>query len=136
MKKIFLILIVLISVLITGCSNSSLKELTLNELKEKLNNKETFIVYFDNNEQNSLKEKIESITDEYNLKTFIVNTNKISDEERIDFQTTINYEIPSIVFIINGIDSSKLSHVTSTDITKKEIIARLKDMNFIKEVTE
>jgi len=132
MRKIFLILTLFLGLLLTGCSNSSLEEISLDVLKAKINNKESFVVYFGNNDENVLEERLSNIKDEYNITAYKVNATKISSSEKLEFQTTIDYETPSIVFVINGIDSSKLSHVTSTDTTKKQIIARLKDMNFIK----
>lgn len=133
MKKLFLVLILFVSVLLTGCSNSSLEVINLETLKEKINNKESFVVYFGNNDENILETRLSDIKDEYNITAYKVNTDKISTDEKLAFQTVIDYETPSIVFVIDGLDSSKLSHITNTDTTKKQIIARLKDMNFIKE---
>lgn len=133
MKKIFLILMLFVSVLLTGCSNSSLEVISFETLKAKINNKESFVVYFSDNEKNILETRLSQIKDEYNITAYKVNTTKISSNERLEFQTIVDYETPSIVFVIEGLDSSKLSHITNTDTTKKQIIARLKDMNFIKE---
>lgn len=131
MKKLFLVIMIFTIILITGCSKSSLNELKLNELKEKLLNKETFVIYFDNNSENDLKGKLEAIKKEYNLEIYRINTTKITNDEKLELQKDIPYEEPSIVFVIKGLDSSKLSHVTSSDTTKEQIIARLTDMHFI-----
>lgn len=132
MKKIFLTLILFVSILLTGCSSNKITKLSLDELKEKINNKESLVIYF-SKEETTLDKVLEKIVEEYNLTIYKVETNKLTDEEKIDFQPTITFEEPSIVFVINGVDSSKLSHVTSTSTTKNQIISRLKDMNFIKE---
>ncbi len=135
MKKIFLILSVLIIIVVTGCSNSSsnLEKINLENLYSKLENKETFIVYFAKDDNTVLEKKLNTILENNNLTGYLVNVNKISDEEKIKLQPTITYEDNSIVFIIDGKDPSKLSHVTSDDVTNNELIARLKDMKFIKE---
>lgn len=135
MKKIFLISMLFLVIMLTGCSKGSLNKLSFNELKEKITNKETMVVYFTKSD-NDLEEKLESISSEYNLTIYKVDTSKITEEEKYEFQTIIDYEEPSIVFVIKGIDSSKLSHVTSSSTTKKQIIARLKDMSFIQDSKE
>lgn len=130
MKKIFLSLFLLIFA-ITGCSISKLSSINLDELNEKLNNKESFIIYFANGDSN-LEKTLSSVLEENNIAGYKIDTSKISKEEKNKLEIEIAYEEPSIVFIINGKDPSKLSHVTSESITSKEISDRLKDMKFIK----
>ena len=129
MKKI-LISIIMVLVLLTGCGKSNLKNINFNELKEKINNKDSFVVYFSGNDS-IFKDKLNSISNEYDLTIYVVN--KVNDNDKNDYQTIINIENESIVFILNGQDPSKLSHITDSSVTKKQIIQRLKDMNFIKE---
>ena len=131
MKKIFLSLLLVLFVL-TGCSNSKLSSINLDELNEKLNKKETFIVYFSKSD-NKLEDTLNEVLKENNLSGYKIDTSKINNEEKNKLELQIAYEEPSIVFIVNGLDSSKLSHITNQNTTKKEILARLKDMKFIKE---
>ena len=135
MKRIFLILS-LTFILLTGCGTSNLKELSFSELKNKLEQKESFIIYFDKGDENILETKLNKIVKEYNLNGYTINTTKITNDEKLEIQPLIDYEEPSIVFVINGLDPSKLSHVTDKDTTIKDIIQRLKDINFIKEDTK
>ena len=131
MKKISLLIILMFTFLLTGCGNSKLENLSLKELKEKLNNKDTFIVYFAK-EDSDLESKLNTVLENNNLKGYKFDTNKISDEEKYSLQLSIPYEEPSIVFVIKGQDPSKLSHVTDEDILIKHLEERLKDMKFIK----
>ena len=135
MKRIFLILS-LTFILLTGCGTSNLKELSFSELKNKLEQKESFIIYFDKGDENILETKLNKIVKEYNLNGYTINTTKITNDEKLEIQPLIDYEEPSIVFVINGLDPSKLSHITDKDTTIKDIIQRLKDINFIKEDTK
>ncbi len=130
MKKISLLIILMFTFLLTGCGNSKLENLSLKELKEKLNNKDTFIVYFAK-EDSDLESKLNAVLENNNLKGYKFDTNKISDEEKYSLQLSIPYEEPSIVFVIKGQDPSKLSHVTDEDILIKHLEERLKDMQFI-----
>ena len=131
MKKIFLLLI-LSFLLIVGCSKSNLESISFENLKEKINNKETFVLYF-TGEDNTLESKLDEIKKEYSITIYKVISSKISEKEKLDFQKIIAFEEPSIVFIIDGKDPSKLAHVSDVNTSKKNIIERLKDMKFIKE---
>ncbi len=131
MKKIILS-IVLTIFLLTGCSSSKLSTLSYDELNTKLSNKETFILYLANDD-NKLEDKLESILSENNLEGYKINISDITLEQKNTLETKIYYEDACIVFIINGNDPSKLSHITDESITKKDIVKRLVDMNFIKE---
>lgn len=130
-KRLFIIILMLVFVL-TGCSSSKLKSLSYEELTKKLNDKETFIVYFSTEENNSLEKKLSNVLEDNGLEGYRVNINKITAEEKNTLQLAIPYEDPSIVFIIEGRDPSKLSHITDEEILTKHLIEKLKDMNFIK----
>lgn len=132
MKKYVLFLLLLLTFFVSGCSKNSLSKISFDELNTKLNNKESFILYFNSDSNNNLEEKLDKVLTNNNLKGYIINASKLSDQEKIDLQLNIAYEEPSIVFIINGQDPTKLSHITDTNITTKQIEQRLKDMNFIK----
>lgn len=133
MRKFLLLILLTISFILTGCSNSSLLNISIDEIKEKMNNKESFIVYFTSENNKALENNLSDVLEENNLKGYKVDINKIKDEDENDFRLLIDYEDSSVVFVVNGIDSSKLSHITNNDITKKDIHKRLIDMNFIKE---
>lgn len=130
MKRI-IISILLIFILLTGCGSNN-KNIGFNELKEKMNNKDSFIVYF-SGKDNLFKNKLNDIGKEYDLTIYTIDTNKISEEDKLNFQNKIDIKEEEIVFILNGQDPSKLSHVTDTSTSKKQIIQRLKDMHFINE---
>jgi PBP1b-binding outer membrane lipoprotein LpoB len=131
MKKIIFSILAVIF-LVTGCSNSKLSKLSYDELNTKLSNKETFILYLANDDS-KLGEKLESVLSENNLEGYKINISDITSEEKYALETKISYEDACIVFIINGNNPSKLSHITDESITKKDIVKRLVDMNFIKE---
>ena len=133
MKKIYLCILLVLTFILTGCSSSNLSKISLDELNNKLDSKETFILYFASENNNALEKTLVEVLEENNLTAYKVDTNKISDEERLKLQTSIDYKDPSIVFIIKGKDPSVLAHVTNSDNKKEDIINRLKDMNFIQE---
>ena len=130
MKKICITLFVCL-IMLTGCSSKTLKKISINEVKEKISNKESFILYFDNKDDDTLEKKLISVLEEFDITGYKVNTSKISSDEKSDIEIEIPYEEGNIVFIINGKDPSVLSHIKNSDITKSEIKARLIDMGYV-----
>ena len=131
MKKLIFSLILVIFIL-TGCSNSYLSKLSLDELNQKLSNKDTFIIYF-SKDDSSLENTLVKALKDNNLEGYKIDTSNIKGDEKNQLELQIAYEEPSIVFVINGKDSSKLSHITNENATTKDITARLKDMKLIKD---
>ena len=82
-KKIFSLLLTIF--LLMGCSSSKLSKLTLDELNKKIENKETFIVYFYKSDS-KLEETLNDVLESNNLEGFKVDTSKITNEEKNKLQ--------------------------------------------------
>ncbi len=132
MKKFFLFFLLLGTFLLTGCGNSKLEKISVSDLNEKMNNNETFVLYFAS-EDSTLEKTLNDVLEEYDITGYKIDINKIEDNEKNDLKLKISYDDPCIVFIINGKDPSILSHVTNESTGKKELTTRLRDMHFIKE---
>ena len=132
MKKILCFISIIALILITGCTKSKLETLSLDSLYEKINNKDSFVLYIHVGDS-SLQSKLEQVLESNNLTGYYINGAKLSNEEKLKLETSITFDNSEIVFIIEGQDPSHLSHVTNDETTIKELEARLKDMNFIKE---
>lgn len=132
MKKRYFLLIMIFTLLLTACSSSKLSSINYNELKEKLDNKESFVLYL-SSKDDTLEETLNKVLEEYNFTAYKINTDKLNDEDKLSLKLKFDYADPSIIFIIDGKDPTKLSHVSDSSIRKNSLIARLKDMNFIKE---
>ena len=132
MKKRYFLIIMMFILLLTACSSDKLSNISYNELKEKINNKETFVLYVSTND-NTLEDTLSNILEKYDFNVYKINPDKLNDEEKTELKLKYAYEDPSIIFIIEGNDPTILSHVTDSSIRSKDLIARLKDMNFIKE---
>ncbi len=130
MKKIFLLVLIVLSFILTGCTSNVLSNISIDEVKEKMNNKESFIIYFTDKDSELLETNLKEVLAENNLKGFKVDISKINSDEENNFRLLIDYTNPSIVFIKDGIDPSILSHIKN-DATKKDITQKLIDMNFI-----
>ena len=149
MKKILLLLFGLF--LLTGCSNySNIETISYNDLKEKIENKESFIVIFTNNEVSTedgneydykseckvLESTLNSVLVENNLNAYEVVYSKLTQDEKNELAPTIYIENYGIVFVKNGVDSSILTHITDYQTTKYDIKSRLINNAFITENTE
>ena len=88
MKKTIFIFLLTITFLLTGCSNGVLTKISYDELSEKLNNKETFVVYFSSMDSN-LENTLNDALSENNLEGFKVDTSKIGT---YTVTYTINYK--------------------------------------------
>jgi hypothetical protein len=131
MKKFIYLMVIFLGLMVTGCTKSKLNKLSLDELYNKINNKDSFVVYFEVTD-NALKNKLEKAATNNKIEAYVIDANKISNEEKIKLQPIISYEDSAIVFIVDGKDPSILSHITNSDTTVKEIESRLKDMNYVK----
>ena len=131
MKKRYLLIITLVMFLLTGCS-SKLSNINLNDLNEKMDKKESFVLYV-YSQDDTLESTLSSVLDEYEFSAYKINVNKLNDEEKRELKLKFDYAEPSIIFIIEGKDPTVLAHVTDSNIRKSNLIDRLKNMEFIKE---
>lgn len=146
MKKLLLLVIGIF--LLTGCTNySNIEKIKYADLKAKLENKESFVVVFTNNEKKNTEDesydyKTESTTlkstlnkalAENNINAYEVVYSDLTQEEKNELRPIIDIENYGIVFVKEGNDPTILNHVTDHTTTKYDIIDRLKTNGFIKE---
>ena len=130
MKKKIFVLLLMTFITLTGCSSKNLKTISLDELNKKIEAKETFVLYTASKD-NDLEKTITKVLEEKDITGYKLDTSNLSQTEGDNLKITIDYADPSVIFIIKGIDPTKLSHITDENITSSEIIARLEDMGFI-----
>lgn len=142
MKKtnnIILICAIVITILIVlflaigKAKEGYLLELNLNKLKEKIENKETFVLCISKttcSHCNDFKPKLKSIASEYNIDIYYIDVDKYDEEE---FSNLISFDgsTPTTIFIKNG-DEETTSNRINGDVSKRKIIDKLKSNDFIK----
>jgi len=133
MKKIFIAILFIF--IITGCTSNNYSKINYNELIKKTENKETFIVLFNDgtDEAKLLKNTLNKVLNNNDLKAYIIDSTKISQDEKNKLRPTISYEDLSIVFIKDGINSTKLSHITDSQISIENLESHLANLEFIKK---
>lgn len=132
MKKISLLLIFILTIFLTACGKNNLENLSYKDLTNKLNEKESFIIYFGSDDDTELAKKLNTVLESNNLTGYKFDPSDLTEEEKNTLSIAIAYEDPSIVFVVEGRDPSKLTHVTDKDIIVKNLEQRLKDLGFIK----
>ena len=133
MKKI--ILTILLFITMTACSNDSIfTKLSYDELNKKIENEETFILLFNDESRNGelLKHTLEKVVTENDLTAYEINSSNLKETQKNNLRPLISYQDASIVFIINGKDPSKLTHITDELTDVDELTSHLTNLGFIK----
>lgn len=114
MKKILILLIIPI-LLLCGCSKKTYTEISYNDLKQKVENKEDFILFIGANSCahcTSYKTTINSIVNNYNVEVYYIDVDNLSEKEDSYLKALAPYTgTPTTVFIENGKEKSIYSRV-------------------------
>lgn len=132
-KKILLLITILL--LASACSSSHLKSLNLKKLNQKLDNKETFVLYLTNESEEgiTLRNTLLSVSKENDLKTFYVNTEKLDDEELDSLKEDFYFEETNIIiFVKEGKETTVLSRIIDPYISQKDLKEELKNQGYLK----
>lgn len=154
MKKTFIILIIMISLFVSGCSkkeettnndnnnnnvteeSSNLKEIYFEELQEKINNKESFILVVAQTTCSHCAEYrpiISSVLDEYNIVAYEIESDKLTTAQKGLMNDIANISgTPTTIFIEDGIEKTTTNRIVGPA-NKSKLISRFKAMGYIKE---
>ena len=130
---IIITILIILFLAIGKSKEGNLLELNLNNLKEKMENKETFVLCISKttcSHCNDYKPKLKSIASEYNIDIYYIDVDKYDEEE---FSNLISFDgsTPTTIFIKNG-DEETTSNRINGDVSKSKIIDKLKSNDFIK----
>lgn len=110
-------------------------EISLNQLEEKMNNKETFIIFFGSTTCSHCKDfqpTLNQVIKDYDVTIYYLNVHNLSKEENNELLNLINYgsSTPQLYFVKDGEYSqyNKLSGARSY----KEVVEKLKKNGYIK----
>lgn len=138
MKKMIkvVIFITMIVILVCGCTKQShIKEINLDEFKEKIANKDTFALYIGNEGCThciSYRPILEKVLDDYDITIYQLDNSKLTDEEYNEFRTYINISgTPTIVFITEGEEETTLNRING-EVSRDATIERFKSNGYIK----
>lgn len=139
MKKLFIAIIVLGALLltVTGClkKDSHLVEITLDEFKEKIANKESFPLFIGNDGCShcvSYKPILKSVLEEYDITVYHLDNSKLSEKEYNEFKTYLNISgTPTLAFIVDGDEETTLNRITG-EASRNTTIQKFKNNGYIK----
>ena len=131
MHKIRNIILVLVAVFIlAGCKSNNISSISFDKFKEKVDKKESLILFF--GESKTLETTLNNILNKYDLKAYTVKTSNLSEDDINSLREIIDYDEPSICFIVDGVNPTKLTNITDEYITETKLETILKNLNYIK----
>lgn len=133
-SKIFLV--IMLTLITTGCGNKYLKEINYKEYHELLDSKETFILEImktDCPHCQKLKPKLSDLANKYGIEIKVINTANLSKEEveKIYDETGIS-GTPTILFYNDGVEETTASRI-SGNVSEEKLISKFKDNGIIEE---
>lgn len=134
---ILLLVIVFILIMNKNTNKSKLYELNVNEVIEKIENKENFILCVSQttcSHCNSYKPKLEQVSKKYDIEIFYIDIDKYNEEERNLFQNNVSFDgaTPITIFFKDGYETTTSNRI-SGNVSTEKIIEKFKKNNFIKE---
>lgn len=143
MKKNLIIICTVILVIILGIllfvnsksSKYGLFELKYNDVIEKFNNKEDFVLVISQTTCEhciSYKPVLRSVSKKNKIKTYYIDADLLNDKETEELKKYVSYsDTPSTLFIKDGTESTRANRIVG-EATEEKIVSKLKQNNFIK----
>ena len=141
-KKILTIASILVVLIVSGLvflyffNRGKLIELTVNEVIEKIGNKESFVLCMSSTEGthcDSYKPKLKRVSKKYNLDTYYIDINLYSDKELNNLKKyiSVSKSTPTTALIKNG-EEGTASNRLFGNASNEELVEKLKNNGFIK----
>ena len=143
MKKKKYLLIVSILIVILGIiigyflfsMNDNLVRLSYDEIMEKIDNKESFILCISRttcSHCNVYKPKLRKVANKYDIKIYYTDVDKYSKNDLKDFNSKISFDggTPTTLFIKNGEEKTTATRIEG-DVSIEKIVDKLKKNGFI-----
>jgi predicted bacteriocin transport accessory protein len=112
-----------------------LQPITFNQVKELVDNKESFILYVGAKDCSHCKvfePRIKIVLNEYKINVKYLDFSTLSTDEKNEFNAIANIEgTPTVIFINNGIEEYTKNRISGA-VYKDAIIKKLKDNGYIK----
>lgn len=140
MKKIVTLTILLTSIfLLTGCSSGSkyLKEISISELYQKVESKETFILELSQDGCShcaAFNPTFTKVLEDYKITAYYLNISKITEDEYYKFLSDFNNNeslgTPTVMFFTDGHEKTSMNRIIGSA-SEKELIRKLKQNDYI-----
>jgi len=140
-KKLFIIIgIILVLTILTIVlipKEKNLIKLSYNEIIEKIENKDDFILCISKTNCvhcQKYKPKIKKVANDYNIKIYYTNTDSFTDEEYETFKKDFSFDggTPTTILFKNGEEKTTATRING-NVKIDKIISKLKNNGFIPE---
>lgn len=138
MKRFLKLVMVLFifTIILSGCSKEEhIKEISLDEFKEKIANKETFAIYIGNKGCShcvSYRPILEKVLEDYDITIYHIDNSKLDSNQYAEFRTYINISgTPTVAFITDGDEETTLNRIVG-EVSRQTTIERFKSNGYIK----
>ena len=140
-RRVFIIVLICLIILIGAViadrilSKSYLKEIKYEEVVEKIEKKESFVLLLSQTTCThcmDFKPKLKSVADKYKVTIYYLETNLLSEDEENELKHKyFSFEgTPTTVFVINGEEKTAATRIDG-DVSTEKIISKLKSNGFI-----
>ena len=129
-------LIILVAAVVADLvlSRSYLKEIKYEQLVQKVEKKESFVILFSQTtcaHCMDFKPKLERVAKQYKIKIYYLETDLLSEEKYTELKTMFNFNgTPTTVFVIDGEEKTAANRING-DVSEEKIIGKLKSNGFI-----
>ncbi|MCI8545304.1 MAG: hypothetical protein HFH09_03635 [Bacilli bacterium] len=137
MKKLFVFVIIGLSLLLTGCGNKlkTYKEVDYKTLMNMFEEKQSFILFIGSTECQHCdlyKETLNEVISKYQVKISYIDISKLSMEENAKLKIYVNYNgTPTTAFIEQGEETSMYDRIDGNKPLNK-VVEKLKKKGYIK----
>lgn len=134
---IFIILVIILSVfLVNKSNNKNFISTNYADILKMVENKENFVLCIsatDCSHCQSFKPKLKKISNDYNIKIYYIDIDKINKEDYDKFKTDFSFDggTPTTLFIIDGEEKTVANRIDG-DVSIEKVVNKLKKNGFIK----
>lgn len=137
MKKLFIVIMLSLSIVLTGCGGpTTYDEIGFDELMQKIDNKEDFLLLIGSatcTACKSFKPTINKVIKDYKLDIKYIDVNKITDSESDELLAHFRFRgTPIIVFVENGEEKDPHNRIVG-NLRYSKVVEKLKENKYIKE---
>ena len=136
-KRIFLLLVLIVTVFVTGCGRKGYEEISYKDLKSKVENSETVVLFIGRETCSACSVFKGVLNDKYakeyskEATIYYIDLDKLSDDEKIEFNSTYYFSATPTVTILENGKFSNQNSVTGSD-QYDEMIKKMKEKGILK----
>ena len=134
-RKVYILVLLLGVILLSGCSNNKLKDISYSELKQKLDNNDSFILEVVQTGCSACQDftpRFKDILKEYNITAYSLNLTNLNSTDKKEYSALSNVNsTPTVIFFNKGEEESVAYRIIGA-VDNAKIKEKLKAQGYIK----